>query len=66
MTVFGSAIGALASIAALALMYFGWVKLREGGEEGSQYKLRAYLMITAGVVTLLNLFMYVTTPIPSH
>lgn len=64
MTFFGSAIGALASVAALALIYFGWVKLKTDSEGRSDVKLRAYLMIAAGVVTLLNLFMFITAPMP--
>lgn len=64
MTFFGSAIGALTAVAALALIYFGWVKLKTAAEGHADVKLRAYLMIAAGVVTLLNLFMFVTAPIP--
>ena len=65
MTIFGSVIGALAAVAALALIYFGWGKLRDtSSEKPSNDKLRAYLMIAAGLVTLLNLFMFVTAPVP--
>lgn len=60
MTEIDLAIAAFTGLSAFGLMYFGYVRLRAVSPGSS--KLRAYLMIVAGIVTLLNLMMYVTAP----